>query len=294
MPKPENYAEIKGRVERLCAVAGLELLSFPIKEIGLEILKIRLPAAGEGARPIYLGAGVHGDEPAAVTAVLQFLEERRWEKYPELQFMIYPCINPAGYDLDTRENADGDDINRSFHGEGTPESRTMREALKGDRYDFWIDAHEDYAEDGYYMFAPGDAGWAAQVVKAVSKVGPVTTEPEIDEMRIVDGIVQFDEDISDRFEERKDWPLAFYLMKHFTEQGCTPETPGLQPLDLRVEMQLAVYDAALSQLASGEIPSAPTPTTTAASPEPSRSPGRPRDWAWTWSCTPATRPTATS
>ncbi len=257
MPKPENYAEIKELVQRLCAAAGLDLLSFPIGEIGLEILKIPLPAGDSETRPVFLGAGVHGDEPAAVTAVLQFLEERRWENYPRLQFTIFPCINPAGYDLGPRENADGDDINRSFHGEGTPESRTMREALKGDRYDFWIDAHEDYAENGYYMFAPGDEGWAAEVVAAVGKVGPVTTEPEIDEMKIVDGIVQFDEDISNRFDERKDWPLAFYLMKHFTEQGCTPETPGLQPLELRVEMQLAVYDAALSRLASGELSTAP-------------------------------------
>lgn len=257
MPKPENYAEIKERVERLCAAAGLELLSFPIEETGLEILKLPLPAGDSKTRPVFLGAGVHGDEPAAVTAVLQFLEERRWEKYPELQFTIYPCINPAGYDLGTRENADGDDINRSFHGEGTPESRTMREALKGDRYDFWIDAHEDYSEDGYYMFAPGDAGWAAEIVKAVSEVGPINTKPEVDEMTIVDGIVQLDEDVKDRFEERKDWPLAFYLINNFSEQGFTPETPGLQPLELRVEMQLAVYDAALSRLASGEILTSP-------------------------------------
>ncbi len=257
MPKPENYAEIKGRVERQCAAAGLELLSFPIREIGLEILKIRFPVAEDGARPVFLGAGVHGDEPAAVTAVLQFLEERRWEKYPELQFTIYPCVNPAGYDLGTRENADGDDINRSFHGEGTPESRAMRESLDGERFEFWVDAHEDYAEDGYYMFAPGDAGWAAEIVKAVSEVGPINTKPEIDEMTIIDGIVQLDEDVKDRFEERKDWPLAFYLINNFSEQGFTPETPGLQPLELRVEMQLAVYAAALSRLASGEISTSP-------------------------------------
>ena len=43
-------------------------------------------------------------------------------------------------------------------------------------------------------------------------------------------------------------------MKHFSERGFTPETPGLQPLDLRVKMQLAAYDAALSRLAAGDIP----------------------------------------
>ena len=257
MPKPENYAEIKDRVERLCAAAGLELLSFPIKEIGLELLKIRFPAGDEPTRPVFLGAGVHGDEPAAVVAVLQFLEERRWEPYPRLQFTVYPCINPTGYDLGTRENADGDDVNRSFRGDGTPESRTMRQALDGDRFDFWIDAHEDYAEDGYYMFAPGDEGWAAEVVTAVGEVGPVTTKPEIDEMRIVDGLVQFDEDTRERFEDREEWPLAFYLIKNFSEHGFTPETPGLQPLELRVKMHLAAYDAALSSLSAGDFSTSP-------------------------------------
>ena len=260
MSKPENFAEIKERVERVCAAAGLDLLTYPIKEIGLDLLKVRLPAAETDSRPVFLGAGVHGDEPAAVTAVLQFLEERRWENYPGLQFTVYPCVNPAGYNLGTRENAGGEDVNRSFHGEGTPESRTVRQSLEGDSYDFWIDAHEDYAEDGYYMFAPWDGVWAAEVVKAVGKVGPVTTQPEIDEMRIVDGIVQHDEDIGERFEERKDWPMAFYLMKNFSERGFTPETPGLQPLELRVKMQLAAYHAALSRFAAEVSETSPQPS----------------------------------
>ena len=42
--------------------------------------------------------------------------------------------------------------------------------------------------------------------------------------------------------------MAFYLIKNFSERGFTPETPGLKPLDLRVVMQLAAYDAALTML----------------------------------------------
>jgi len=256
VPKPADYAEIQHRVRRLCAAAGLNLQSFPVPEIGLDLLRVHIPAAAANSRRVFLGTGIHGDEPAAVTAVLKFLEERRWEPYPRLHFTVFPCINPNGYDLGTRENAAGDDVNRSFKGEGTPESRAMRRALEGDRFDYWIDAHEDYAEDGYYMFAPTDARWAADIVRAVGRVGPINIKPQIDEMDILDGIVQFDEDVRERFHERDDWPMAFYLIKNFSERGFTPETPGLKPLELRVEMQLAAYAAALTML-SEEAAGAP-------------------------------------
>ena len=248
MSKPADYNEIQQRVTRLCADAGLDLHAFPVPEIELDLLRVRIPSAAASSRRVFLGTGVHGDEPAAVTAVLQFLEERRWECYPRLSFTIFPCVNPNGYDLGIRENAAGDDVNRSFLGEGTPESRAMRRVLEGDNFDYWIDAHEDYAEDGYYMFAPTDTTWAADIVRAVGQVGPINIKPEIDEMPILDGIVQFEGDVRDRFEERTDWPMAYYLIKNFSERGFTPETPGLKPLDLRVVMQLAAYDAALTML----------------------------------------------
>ncbi|HJN39806.1 MAG TPA: succinylglutamate desuccinylase/aspartoacylase family protein, partial [Chloroflexota bacterium] len=166
MSKPADYNEIQQRVTRLCADAGLDLHAFPVPEIELDLLRVRIPSAAASSRRVFLGTGVHGDEPAAVTAVLQFLEERRWERYPRLSFTIFPCVNPNGYDLGIRENAAGDDVNRSFLGEGTPESRAMRRVLEGDNFDYWIDAHEDYAEDGYYMFAPTDTTWAADIVRA--------------------------------------------------------------------------------------------------------------------------------
>ena len=263
MAKPADYNEIKARVTWLGAAAGLDLQSFPVPEIGLELLRVRIPSAGAASRRLFLAAGVHGDEPAAVTAVLQFLEERRREQYPGIDFTIYPCVNPDGFDAGTRENATGDDINRSFHGEGTPESRALRRSLEGNRFDYWIDAHEDYAEDGYYMFAPTDSEWAADVVAAVGKVGPVTAKPEIDEMKIVAGIVDHEKDVPDMMEERQDWPLAFYMIKNFSKRGFTPETPGLLDLDLRVRMQLAAYDAALSML-SQEAAGVATPSGSAA------------------------------
>ena len=249
MPQPEPFADIKDQATRICDASSFELLSYPITGIGLPLLKMRLPALDAAARPVLLGAGIHGDEPAAVTAVLQFVSSHQWKKYPQLHFTIYPCINPTGYNLGTRENANGDDVNRSFYGKGTPESEAMRSSLDGDAYDFWIDAHEDYAEDGFYMFAPLDGVGASEIVKAVGKVGPITSKAEIDEMRVIDGIVKHEGDIRKRIDARKDWPMAFYLIKKFSERGFTPETPGLQPLKLRVTMQLAAYNSALSQFA---------------------------------------------
>ena len=68
--------------------------------------------------PIRIGifAGIHGDEPEGVHAVVLFLQ--LLEVRPELAegycLFIYPVCNPTGFEVGTRHSRNGKDLNREF------------------------------------------------------------------------------------------------------------------------------------------------------------------------------------
>ena len=72
----------------------------------------RAGRAGATPKRIYLSAGIHGDEPAGPLAALQLVRENRWPENAEL--FLAPCLNPAAFGLNKRENADGIDLNRDY------------------------------------------------------------------------------------------------------------------------------------------------------------------------------------
>src|SRR5580698_569518 len=63
-------------------------------------------------RRLYISTGIHGDEPAGPLAALQLLRENRWPEQTDL--WMCPCLNPTGFERNTRENAQGVDLNRQY------------------------------------------------------------------------------------------------------------------------------------------------------------------------------------
>ena len=58
---------------------------------------------------VYLSAGIHGDEPAPVEALIRWAEtslseHRRWN------LLIFPCLNPWGLERNSRVDEDGRDL----------------------------------------------------------------------------------------------------------------------------------------------------------------------------------------
>ena len=67
---------------------------------------------GRNPRRVLISAGIHGDEPAGVESVCAFLESGRYKAHlDEWEITILPCINPYGFENDTRENHNNKDLN---------------------------------------------------------------------------------------------------------------------------------------------------------------------------------------
>ena len=104
-----DYSKIIDRLKRLNL--PLDIID-TVNDYPIHLL--RLESFTDAPKNILITGGVHGDEPAGVEAVLQFLTRDNTKLLKRFSFIVIPCVNPYGYVHDTRENRDGIDINRSF------------------------------------------------------------------------------------------------------------------------------------------------------------------------------------
>ena len=263
MSHARSYHELFQRYLALQGAPGVRLIRHNLLERGLDLVRLELASSPDPRFTVGIYAGTHGDEPAPVHAVLQFLEEERWRSWPQVRFKVMPCINPTGFDLGIRENADGQDVNRTFKLGDSPESRVGIEMLGSQPLDLWIDAHEDPVEDGFYCFSQLSNAWSDALVAEVGRHGPIFAKPEVDGLPVSGGVVHRSEDeedsalaeeIEEWVRERTTWPLPFYVMLKLARLGVTLETPGVIHLEARIRMQLAGYDILLDLLCGRRDP----------------------------------------
>ena len=246
---------IQGRVRAGSATSNAACRALGIDGRDEVIQVAELGSSRDADKRAILIGGIHGDEPAGVEALTQFIENGAWRTYPRVQFTIFPCLNPVGYASRTRENGAGMDINRSFRGHGTAESRAVRADLEGLRFDCFYDMHEDVDQTGFYMYeAPGGHDWAPEIIKVVAESGPIllngSPEPDFP-YEVKNGMMQFPGDVEALFEETDEWPLGVYLRSECSPGGLGAESPGKLQKEQRVAMQLAGLNRMLELLSGG-------------------------------------------
>src|SRR5882724_5308520 len=111
-----------------------------------------------GDTPIRVGifAGIHGDEPEGVHAIVHFIQ--LLEAHPELAtgyyLSFYPVCNPTGFEDDTRHSRGGKDLNREFwNASSGPEVRLLQAELQSRSFQGLISLHTDDTSAGFYGFA---------------------------------------------------------------------------------------------------------------------------------------------
>ena len=151
-----DFSVHKNSVNLLAQSAG----SFLLAGEKYEIPRLVFVGPQGGGEPIALGifAGIHGDEPEGVHAVLQFIEIL--ENSPELArgycLFFYPLCNPTGFEDRTRHSRNGKDLNREFwKGSAQAEVAILEQEIKARRFHGIISLHTDNTSEGFYGFARG-------------------------------------------------------------------------------------------------------------------------------------------
>lgn len=199
---------------------------------------------GAERRRIYISAGIHGDEPASPLAALKLLQEDRWPENAEI--ILLPCLNPIGFTLNRRENADGIDLNRDYRNPKSAETRAHLAWLERQpKSDLYLCLHEDWESHGFYLYEQNPDNRpspAEKIIAAVRKVCPVDLSENIEGRAAQGGIIR---PVILPL-ERPDWPEAFYLITQKSRQGYTLEAPSDFPLVTRVNALVAAVHAAMN------------------------------------------------
>ena len=195
------------------------------------------------ASRIYISAGIHGDEPAGPLAALQLIQENRWPDNAEI--LLVPCLNPIGFTLNRRENADGIDLNRDYRSPKSAEARAHIAWLERQpKFDLYLCLHEDWESHGFYLYEQNPdqkPSLAERMIAAVKPVCPVDLSENIEGRVAHGGIIR----PVINPQERPDWPEALYLISHKARQGYTLEAPSDFPLATRVNALVAAVNTAV-------------------------------------------------
>ncbi len=151
-----------------------------------------------GDTPIRVGvfAGIHGDEPEGVHAIVQFIQ--LLEAHPELAtgyyLSFYPVANPTGFEDNTRHARSGKDLNREFwRNSAEPEVRLLQAELQSRSFQGIISLHTDDTSHGFYGFARGATLTKSLIqpaLAAAEKFLPHDERPLIDGFPARQGIIR--------------------------------------------------------------------------------------------------------
>jgi hypothetical protein len=207
-------------------------------------LALHRPARSQPpASRIYLSAGIHGDEPAAPLAALKLLQADQWPVDAEI--FLLPCLNPIGFTRNTRENAEGVDLNRDYRHPKMDSTRAHIAWLKRQpQFDLYLCLHEDWESHGFYLYEQnpdGKASRAAKMISAVENVCPIEMAEIIDGREAKSGIIH--PNIVPA--ERPSWPEAVWLIVQKSRQGYTLEAPSDFELSVRIDALVAAVNAAM-------------------------------------------------
>ena len=182
-------------------------------------------------------AGVHGDEPAGILGLMDFVREL--DEEPEygrsFELFLYPLCNPTGYLAGTRASHSGKDLNREFWRESTePEIIALEAEIKARQFDGIISLHSDDTCQGFYGYARGSVlaeHLLAPALTAADQAQRRDARGIIDGFRAVNGIIH---DAYDGILSAPPWqkPQPFEIIL---------ETPALTPIaDQRRAFALAL------------------------------------------------------
>lgn len=151
-----------------------------------------------GDEPIRVGlfAGIHGDEPEGVHALIKFLSllEARPEVATGYCLFVYPVCNPSGFEARDRNSRSGKDLNREFWRDSAePEVKLLQSELVAHSFQGLISLHTDDTSHGFYGFAHGATltkHLVEPALQAAEEFLPRNQQEKIDGFRAQNGIIR--------------------------------------------------------------------------------------------------------
>jgi hypothetical protein len=141
--KPINIIDIQNQLFLISDKLDISVLStIYFQKDTFNIYSIKINPNKE--KKLLLIAGIHGSEPAGVSAIPKIVNEivTNFDKYKDWNMEIIYPLNPVGIKLFSRLNESGCNINRDFKLFKTPQASLIKELFLKNKYDIVLDLHE--------------------------------------------------------------------------------------------------------------------------------------------------------
>ncbi|MGB5424858.1 MAG: succinylglutamate desuccinylase/aspartoacylase family protein [Desulfobacterales bacterium] len=289
-----NWLWIKGLID-LSAKKSVTVKRAYLREVASP-LKINIPGhriiktgrvrTDSGVHPIYaavtknyrkdlpriiLSAGIHGEEPAGVYTLLEFINGGIVKYLDHFSFLILPCLNPHGFIRGVRYSRDVSDLNRSFDNDSDPpEVAAVKDLLRRfpGPYRLAIDFHETNTHmprgeglpvenhpAGFYMYETTRSGrpvLGPVIIRGIRNSGhPVSRRRSVYGAECRNGLIYSTPPESPDYPALPEFngTLDWYLLKNgHTDHFLATETPTAWPLKRRIAVQKKALAHALDHI----------------------------------------------
>lgn len=244
-----NYDEVSRRISLLEG-------AFVVGHVGSEVGQYPLYCIKRGGgKKVFLSGGIHGDEPAGMYAILTFFEKYAHQYEHRFAFTAFPCLNPWGLQLNTRSNAQNQNLNREFKDNTSAKEIQLILPLL-ETYIFAMDFHEtaldfvriDDSEpkgktpDTFHLWEVCEnkrLRVGRKIVENIEKAGfPVCKWPTIYGDKNNGGVIWYPEGCGTPCYLEGTACDSFLVNRHHTSQSFTIETPSGWKLKRRVAAHL--------------------------------------------------------
>ena len=240
----QDYGWLSRRWHDLARRLGFSVQAYATADV-YELFCLR-SAAWQPEGGLYLSAGIHGDEVGAIEGLYTWaaLEGDRLRSLPVI---IFPCLNPHGFERNCRTDSAGRDLNRCYHRpQDVPAIRAHQTLLVGHRLRLALCLHEDGDARGVYLYEFRRRGAGRPVGGELLRA--VRPEFATDALRRLGarGVELVGNLALGRNCTRPPaFTEALYLARHHSERTITTETPSGGGLGQRARAQGTMIRRAL-------------------------------------------------
>lgn len=223
------------------------------------VVSARSPSFDSSKPTVLLSAGMHGDEPAGIHAVIRFVTQEMHRYTDRFNFLALPCLNPSGFAAGMHNTESGLNFNDVF-GKQSEDAvvRAVEEMLKpiAPTVTLALDLHEDnshvpseeelpdgHHSEGCYVYetiSSGETHRIAQRVFEVLELSDICQSSTIHKERnnkgVIDHVVNGSKVLGS---------LDWFLKKNGAQHVLTVETPAAWPIEKRIQTHLAIIRRSL-------------------------------------------------
>ena len=195
-------------------------------------------------------SGVHGNEIAGPLSLLSLFDQVHFDQLPGcFHYLIYPLVNPTGFDLRQRYDDDGRDLNAVFKTTLESDNYEENQAIIADAanylpFDAVVTLHEDSDSEHFYMYGLGrhNVPFYHEICRRAITLCPPWCNADIYGCQSDDfGLV---------LASARDYAFdGYFYAKEYTPIACTIETPGRREIDFRTHMMVDLLLFFVKQLA---------------------------------------------